>query len=104
MEIIVDRKHKRANSDNQWSDPLGVEQAKREKARTIEIPKDSINPAYQMISLMGVKSLLGLKAFCLNDRKEMISGIIVDIIPPFYISLRNKGVFKLDDVVSMGDI
>jgi len=100
--IIVDRKHKRANSDNDWVDPLGVDSARQEKARTISIPRGSVNPAYQVITSMGVKALLGRTAYCFNDRKEVVSGVIADVIPPYYLHLRNKGVFKLDDVISIG--
>ena len=100
--IIVDRKLKRASTDRQWTDPLGVDDAKRDKARTIEIPKGSKNPAHQVMSTMGIKSLLGRRAFCFNDRKEVVSGVIADIIPPHYLHLRNKGVFRIDDVISIG--
>ena len=100
--IIIDRKNKRASLDNNWDDALGVDHAKREKARTINIPKDSKNPAHQVMTAMGVKALLGRKAFCFNSKQEMVSGIISDVIPPNYIHLRNKGVFKIDDVISIG--
>lgn len=100
--IIVDRKHKRANFDNQWKDPFSLDEAKKEKARTISIPRGSKNPAYQVMETMGVKALLGRQAFCFNDKKEVISGIVADVIPPDYIHLRNKGVFTIDSVISIG--
>ena len=102
--IIIDRKKKRANSDNQWVDALGLEEARKEKARTIDIPSDSDNPIHKFIRTWGShKLLLGKKVFCLNDRKEMLSGFIVDVIAPYYLSLRNKGVVKFSDVISVGD-
>ena len=100
--IIMDRKKKRANSDNQWVDPLGIEEAKRNKAITIEIPKGTKNPAYILMSSMGVKALLGRIAYCLDSKKELMTGRIVDIIPPGYLHLKNKGVVKIDDVISIG--
>ena len=104
MLIIVDRKHKRANSDNQWKDPLGVEDAKHEKARTIEVPNDSKNPVHEFIRKWGShKQLLGKKAFCLTDRKEMMWGYIIDVFPPFYLHLKNKGIAKFDDVISIAE-
>lgn len=100
--IIIDRKAKRTNSDSNWIDPLGVSEAKANKSRTIEIPKDSANPVHQAIESMGVKALLGRVAYCLNDKKEMMSGVIVDVIPPYYLHLRHKGVAKFDDIISIG--
>lgn len=100
--IIIDRKHKRKNSDEQWNDPLGTEEAKYNKARTIEIPKETKNPVYTAITSMGIKSLLGRIAYCLNDKKEILSGRIVDVIPPGYLHLKNKGVVKIDDCISLG--
>lgn len=102
--IIIDRKKKRANFDNQWSDPLGIEEARKNKAVTIEIPKDSKNPAHLIMASFGAKSLIGKTAYCFNSKKDIVSGRIVDIIPPHFIHLRNKGVFKLDDIVSIGGI
>ena len=102
--IIVDRKHKRASSDSQWKDPLGVDEARREKARTIDIPSDSDNVIHKFIRTWGShKLLLGRKVHCITDKKEMLSGFIVDVIAPYYLSLRNKGVVKFSDVVSIGD-
>ena len=102
--IIVDRKHKKANSDNQWKDPLGIEEAKREKARTIEVPNDSDNPIYKFLRQWPLKCLLGKKVFCLTDRKMMISGHIKDVIPPDYLLLKNDGgMARFKDVVSIGD-
>ena len=102
MHIIVDRKHKRKNFDNNWSDPLGVEEARREKARTIEVPLDSDNPVHKFIAMWGShKLLLGHKAHCITDRKEMMSGFIVDVIPPDYLHLKNKGVVRFKDVISL---
>jgi hypothetical protein len=98
----MDRKRKKANSDNQWNDPLGIEEVKNNKSRTIEIPKDSKNPAHILIASIGVKALIGRIAYCLNKKQEMVSGRIVDVIPPKYIHLKNKGVFTLDDVISIG--
>lgn len=100
--IIIDRKHKRANSDNTWTDALGVDDAKREKARTIEIPKGSKNPAHQVMATQGTKGLLGRKAWCFNSKQEVVTGFISQVLPPHFIHLKNKGVFKLDDVFSIG--
>ena len=102
--IIIDRKRKRANSDNQWVDPLGIEQAKKEKLRTIDVPSDSDNPIHKFIRQWGShKLLLGRKVHCLTDRKEMLSGYVVDVIAPFYLLLKNKGIVKFSDVISIGD-
>ena len=102
MEIIIDRKHKRANSDNNWTDPLGVEDAKKEKARTFEIPRGSKNPAHQVMASMGASALIGRRAWCFNSRQEVVSGVISGVYPPHYIHIKDKGVFKLDDVFSIG--
>ena len=100
--IIVDRKKKKASFDNQFTDPLGVDEAKREKARTIDIPNDSTNPIHKFLRLWdSPKLLLGRCVHCLIDKKEVLSGYIVDVIPPFYLHLKDKGVVKFSDVVSM---
>ena len=104
MQIIVDRKHKRANFDNQWADPFSVELAKKEQARTIDVPKDDKNPIYEFIRKWGShKLLLGKKVHCLTDRQTVLSGYIVDVIPPSYLLLKNKGVAKFSDVITIGE-
>ena len=99
--IIVDRKHKRANSDNNWDDPLSVEHAKREKARTIEIPKDSKLPIHEALRSIGVKGLLGRKVFCITEKMDVLSGNIQDIMPPDFIMIRNKGVARFKDCIAI---
>ena len=104
MQIIVDRKHKRANFDNQWADPFSVELAKKEKARTIDIPNDSKNPVHEFIRKWGShKLLLNKTAFCMTDKQTILSGRIVDIIPPHYLLLKNKGVATFDSVISISE-
>ena len=101
--IIIDRKSKRANADENWQDPLGIDHAKREKARTISIPNEDRRPIYNFLREHSVKELLNKRVFCMKDNKEVMSGIVQDIIPPDYVVLRNKGVAKLTDVISIGD-
>lgn len=100
--IIIDRKHKRANSDNNWDDALGVDAAKREKARTIEVPKDSMNPIHRFLREHSIKELIGRDVYCIKKNTDVLSGKIQDIIPPGYVLVRNKGVAKFDDVISIG--
>ena len=100
--IIVDRKRKQRSFDDQWSDPFGIEEAKREKARTIDVPNDSVNPIHKFIRKWGShKLLLGKKVYCLTDQKTFLSGYIVDVIPPDYLLLRNKGIAKFEDVITL---
>lgn len=104
VEIIVDRRKKRFHlgMDEQWNDPLGVDEAKKEKARTIEIPKGDKNPVYQVLSNMGISGLIGRTAYCLTDKQEMFNGVIQRIVPPDLLILRNKGVARIKDVISLG--
>lgn len=105
MDIIIDRKKKRFKygMDLNWDDPLFIESAKCQKAITIDIPNDSRNPIHNYMRRWGHKALLGKRAFALKDTGEILSGFIVDIIPPYYISLKDKGVVKIDDVISIGE-
>jgi len=102
--IIIDRKAKRASSDNNWADPLGVETARQEKARTIEVPRDSVNPMYVFLRDHKPSELVGRKVFCLTDKQDTLSGYIQDIIPPNFVVIRSKGVARIKDVVSIGSI
>ena len=104
MQIIIDRKHKRANFDNQWNDVFSLDNAKKEQARTIDVPNDSKNPVHEFIRKWGShKLLLNKTAFCITDRKEILSGRIVDVIPPYYLLLKNKGVATFDSVISISE-
>ena len=104
MDIIVDRKKKRfrLGMDENFNDPLGTEKAKREKARTIDVPNDSDNPVHKFIKQWGShKLLLGKKVHCLTDKQTVLSGYIVDVIAPHYLMLRNKGVATFESVITI---
>jgi hypothetical protein len=101
--IIVDRKHKRKNFDNDWSDPFSLDETRKEKARTISIERGSSNAVHRYIEKWGHKAILGKRVFALNDRQEPISGYAVDVIPPDYIHLKNKGVVRFKDCISIGE-
>jgi hypothetical protein len=103
MHIIIDRKHKRANFDDQWVDPMGIERARIEKARTIDIPNDSKEPIHRFLREHGLKALLKKKVYCVTDKKDFIVGFIQDIIPPDMIMIYNKGIARFKDVISIGE-
>jgi hypothetical protein len=100
--IIIDRKHKRRNNDDQFNDPLGVEEAQKNNRNTIPIPAGSKNPIHLFIEKYGShKMLYGKKCFALTDRKEIMSGYITKVIAPDMLYLKNKGVVKFSDCISL---
>jgi len=105
--IIIDRKKRRRYlmMDEQVNDPLGVDQAKHEKARTIEVPSDSDNPVHKFLREWKDHTfLLGHKAFCLNDKKDIMTGHIVKVIAPNWLVLKKKDAcVRFEDVISIGD-
>ena len=101
-DVVAELRNKPINWDKDWTDPLGIDEAKRNKANTIEIPNDSKNVIHEFLRKWGnVKLLYGKKAFCLTDRKEIMSGFIVKVIPPHYLLLKNKGLARFSDVISL---
>jgi len=82
MEIIIDRKKKRAGLDNQWHDPLGVEQARANKAREIEVDTQGNNPIDKYLLANPLKSLVGKKVWGIKDDKSRTyCGWVVDVYP-----------------------
>ena len=105
--IIIDRKEKRKNFDNQWSDPLGVEDAKKEKARTINVDKDAKNPIDRFLCYHPLSELLGKKVWAVkSDRSRFFEGWVVDIYPSRHILIKEAGTkmnmpMEFDSVIAM---
>lgn len=103
MHIIVDRRAKRRRlmMDSCDTDVLGIGQARANHSREVAVESGSINPIHKFLSNNSPKSLLGHMAYCLTDRKEMITGKITDVIPPDMIMLHGGKVAYFKDVVSI---
>ena len=105
MEIIIDRKWKRKGFDDQYKDVLGVEDAKRENARTLEIDKKTDNIIEKYILKYSVKYLLGKKVWCIkSDKSRTFCGWVVDVYPSkvLLVKVRGKNLpMTFDSVISM---
>ena len=90
MLIIVDRKHKRANSDDQWKDPLGVEVAQKSHENEIEVHMKD-NPIDKfLLEWPDAKCLLGKTAYALRHDDTVIAGRIVDVYPGRLILIKTS--------------
>lgn len=106
MIIIIDHKHKKANSDNQWVDPLGVEQAKRLKAHTLEVDPNSKNVVDRFICDNGAKALKGKKAYCMDDQDRMFEGWIMDCYVSRMLLIKIDGKnrpFEFSAIIAIGE-
>ena len=93
FQIMIDRKHKRANFDNQWNDPLGVEAAQEKKKHEIQVDKSSTNPVDRfLLAYSDPKLLLGKKAYAVNkDASKFYYGPITDVHPRRLLFIKYKG-------------
>lgn len=80
--IITDYKRKRKHSSNQWDDPFSLDLIKKERARTLQVEKNSDNPVDQFILQWGDhKALLGKKCWATKDKSDkVLSGWVVDVL------------------------
>ena len=92
MEIIVDRKRKRKSSDDQWNDPLGVDQAREAKANTIEIDTKQDNPIDKFLARWGdTKLLIGKRVWAKKDKSfKIIDGKVVNVYPSRFLLVKIK--------------
>ena len=106
--IIVDRKRKRRNFDDQWTDPLGLEQSKIDKAREIVIDSKSQNPIDRFLSTWSdCKLLLGKEVWAKkSDNSCILSGRIVDVCPGRVLLVKNHDKenipIRFEDCVTLG--
>jgi len=106
--IIIDRRKKRLGFDSQWNDPLGIEETKKEKIRTIEIQNNSLNSIDKFFQdNTDPKSILGKRVWAKKQNKErFIAGYIVDIYPGrvLLVKIKNENVpIPFSDVISLGE-
>ena len=89
MEIIIDRKHKRANADNQWDDTFSFEQGKKEKFVTLEIEKGSDDIVDKFLMNNSLEALKGKMVYALKKGTDvMISGRVAKILVDRILLLR----------------
>ena len=91
--IIIDRKKKRYafGLDEQFNDPLGVEEARKGKSNTIEIEKGSINPIDKYLMEHTPKELIGKKVWCMKKKSnKTYSGWVVDVYPARVLLVRSN--------------
>lgn len=101
-DVVTELRKKPINWDKDYTDVLGIDEAKHNRQNTIEVPKDSHNPIHEFLRKWGnAKLLIGKKAFCLTDRKEVMSGFITKVMPPCYLLLKDKGVADFSDCISL---
>lgn len=93
MQIIIDYKRKRKISDDQWKDPLGIDEAQKAHSQTIEISSKSENVIDKFLLIwQSPKMLLGKKVYALRDDKTVMSGRVVDVWPSRFVLIKdNKG-------------
>lgn len=106
MIIITDRNKKKANFDKDWTDAMGVEETKREKARTLEVDPNAGNPVDTFICENSAKDLMGRKVWCLNDRDQMFEGWVRDVYPSRMLLIKINGKnhpYEFERIVSIGD-
>jgi len=110
MDFIIDRKKKRYKygMDEQWNDPLGIEQAQKNKARTIEFYKNSDNLIDKFVCNgigTDAKSLIGKKIWAIkSDNSRIFEGYIVGVHPSRHIIIKVNGEnipIRFQDVISM---
>lgn len=108
--IIIDRKHKRKNFDYDWTDAMGTEDAKREKAKSLYVDKDSDNPIDKFLmkhDYRDHKALLGKKVWCVkSDKSRFFEGYIMDVYPSRILLVKCNGnnlPMQFDSVISIED-
>lgn len=93
--------------DKNFNDPMGVELAKKEKANTIEISKNTKNPVEKFLLNNPIKSLLGKRAYCVkSDNSRFYEGWIVDVLPSKHIMVKvndKNMLMTFSSCISIGD-
>ncbi len=92
--VIVDRKKKRFTfgMDENFNDVMGVEKARREKAKQIPIDPESLNPVHRFLTSYKPKDLLNRKAwFVKGDGSKTFYGRIVNVLPPGVLLVKCQG-------------
>lgn len=105
--IIIDHKSKRKNSDTDWTDALGLEEAKRNKANTIEISKDTTDTVERFLLEHSPNDLIGKKVWVIfANGARMWEGWVVDVYASKHLLCKVNGENRPVDfkhVISIGD-
>ena len=92
-------------SDDQFTDVLGTEEARREKMRSIELEPNTTNVIEKYLLNNPLKSILHKKVWAIKKEGEvMFNGTIVDVYPEKILLVKCGGVnlpIDFDHVISM---
>jgi hypothetical protein len=91
--IIIDHKRKRAHSDYDWTDAMGIDQAKDAKLHQIQVDPASDCLIDKFICKYGDhKFLMGKKIWAKKDKSNrVIEGFIRDVYPSRYLLVKWNG-------------
>jgi len=106
--IIIDRNRKKQHSDYDWTDAMGTEEAKKEKARSLYVDKDSDNIIDKYLTKHDYadhKALLGKRVWCVkSDNSRFFDGRVVDVYPDRILLVKCQGKnlpMTFDSVIAM---
>lgn len=105
MDIIIDRKRKKAVLEFNEPDPMGTEQAKRNRLNELPIDPKADNPVDKYLCQNTPKSLIGKRAYALKGDK-VIEGFIVDVYTARFLLMKCKGEnrpFEFESVISISN-
>ena len=88
------------------SDPLGIEEARFNKSRTLEIDTKSDLVIDKFLMNNNPTDLMGKKVWAINSKKQTFCGWIVDCYPMRYLLCKINGEnkpFAFKDVIAMGE-
>ena len=91
MQIILDRKHKRKSSDDQWVDVLGVQQSRTAKLNELPIDKQGTNPIDKFLLTRSPKELLGYTIWAFGRDQHTVVGKVVDVYPARILLIKVNG-------------
>ena len=92
MDIIIDRKRKRWTNDFSDKDPLGLDEAKKNKSNQIEVSDKEINPIDKFLCLwLSPHFLIGKKIYARkSDNSSILQGFIVDVYPSRHLLIKQS--------------